>query len=152
MFIQEIELINPSLKNKVEQEEFSSIYDIQIFPESGYLLEETENTIGIKVLINGKAKPFSGKIMNSKGIEVSNFNGNFSGMSKCNFTYLKNESYTAIININKTSKKIDLPKAIKTGVIFSLDNSNYATLKLTIKTNLETLPTIKNDIFTLLFP
>ena len=101
VFIQEIELINPSLKNKVEQEEFSSIYDIQIFPESGYLLEETENTIGIKVLINGKTKPFSGEIMNSKGIEVSNFNGNFSGMSKCNFTYLKNESYTAIININK---------------------------------------------------
>ncbi|PHS51272.1 MAG: hypothetical protein COB01_10790 [Lutibacter sp.] len=151
VFIQEIKFLNPATKNDAKQNKFSKVYDIQTFPESGYLLEEAENTIGIKALINGKIHPFSGRIINSNGIEVSNFKGNFLGMGKCNFTYLKNETYTAIININNTTKKIALPKAIKIGVIFSLDNSNSDKIKFTIKTNKETLPLLPNDSFALLF-
>ena len=135
VFIQEIELVNPTINIEPNQKHYTNNYDIQIFPESGYLLEETENTIGIKALINGKGQSFSGKLVNSKGLEITSFNGNKFGMSKCSFTYLENETYSAIVSINNTSKKITLPKATKAGVIFNLENTDHNYIKLTVRTN-----------------
>jgi len=152
VFIQEIEIINPFKKNTAKQKEYTNNYDLQVFPESGYLLEDTHNTIGIKAMINGRGFPFSGKIINSEGLEVTTFKGNSFGMSKCEFHYQKNEIYTAIISINNTTQKISLPKANKTGIIFNLENTtdnNY--IKLTLKTNKKSLPILIGQKLTLLF-
>lgn len=151
VFIQEINIINPSTVQKIKQEKDTNNYDIQLFPESGYLLEDADNTIGIKALINGNGHPFSGKITNSKGLEVTTFQGNLFGMGKCSFNFEKNETYTAIIKINDTIQKIGLPKAKRTGIIFSLDNTNEQKIKLTLKTNKETLPSLKDGTLNLLF-
>ena len=151
VFMQEIEVVTPSKNNEIITYENTINYDIQVFPESGYLLEGTENTLGIKVLINGKGYPFSGKIINSKGIEIKSFKGNLLGMGKCEFTYVKSESYTAVVDINNTIQKISLPKANRTGVIFGINNTIKDKIKLTLKTNKETLPTLKNEVLTLLF-
>ncbi|REE83480.1 hypothetical protein BX611_0771 [Lutibacter oceani] len=150
-FIQEIEIINPSEKKEIDNEKYINNYDIQVFPESGYLLEGIENIVGIKVLINGKGYPFLGKIVNSKEKEITTFEGNPFGMSKCKFTYNKNETYKAFVTINGTIKKIDLPKAHKTGINFSIDNTNSDKIILTLKTNKETLPTLKNETLALIF-
>jgi len=152
VFIQEIEIINPLKKNIAKQKEYTNSYDLQVFPESGYLLEDTHNTIGIKAMINGRGFPFSGKIINSEGLEITTFKGNSFGMSKCEFHYQKNEIYTAIISINNTIQKISLPKANKTGIIFNLENTtdkNY--IKLTLKTNKKSLPILIGQKLTLLF-
>lgn len=151
VFTQEIEIINSSLDKKENQEQYTNSYDIQLFPESGYLLENTENTIGIKALINGKGFPFSGLIKNSKGKVISNFTGNELGMGKCVFDYVENETYSAIININDTIQKIDIPIANKTGVIFSLDNTHKDHIVLTLKTNKQTLNTLQESSLALLF-
>tara|TARA_R110001583_G_scaffold103863_3_gene251152 strand:+ start:39789 stop:42236 length:2448 start_codon:yes stop_codon:yes gene_type:complete len=151
VFIQEIEIINSSLKKNENQDKYANSYDIQLFPESGYLLENTENTLGIKALINGKGFPFSGKITNSKGEVVNNFTGNKLGMGKCIFNYNENEIYTAVVNINNTTQIINIPKAKKTGVIFSVDNSNEEALILTLKTNKQTLSSLQNSNLALLF-
>lgn len=150
VFTQEIEIINPAFEEK-QEELNSNSYDIQLFPESGYLLENSENTIGIKALINGKGFPFSGKIKNTKNQVVANFNGNKLGMGKCVFNYIENETYTAVVNINNTTQNINIPKANKTGVIFSVDNSDKEKLILTIKTNKQTLPSLQNSNLALLF-
>jgi len=150
-FIQEIELINPVVKNETKQQKNDNFFDVQIFPESGYLLEDAENIIGIKVLINGMGYPFTGKIINSKGLDVTTFEGNYFGMSKCEFNYSKNETYTAVVKVNNIVKKIDLPKANKTGVIFTLDNTLEENVKITLKTNKETLPSLKNESLAILF-
>ncbi|WP_299527221.1 hypothetical protein [uncultured Lutibacter sp.] len=151
VFTQEIEIINSSLEKNENQEEYVNSYDIQLFPESGYLLENTENVIGIKALINGKGFPFSGKITNSKGEVENNFIGNELGMGKCVFNYNENETYTAIVNINNTTQNINIPKANKTGVIFSVDNSHEKELIVTLKTNEQTLPSLQNSDLALLF-
>lgn len=151
MFIQEIEFINSTQTIEKKIENFTNSYDIQLFPESGYLLKGTENSIGIKALINGKGYPFSGSILNSKGTVVNTFSGNNFGLGKCTFNYIENETYSAVIHINKTTQIIDLPKAKTTGIIFSLDNSNEKLLILTIKTNLQTLPNLEDYNLTLLF-
>jgi hypothetical protein len=151
VFVQEIKIINPTLKKELKQESYTNHYDIQLFPESGYLLEGVESTIGIKALINGKGFPFTGKIITSEGVNISNFTGNMLGMGKCKFNYAKNETYTAVIKINDTIQKIKLPKANKTGVIFSVDNSDEEKLILTLKTNEQTLPSLQNSNLALLF-
>ncbi len=145
VFVQKIEIIN--LDKNLTQKDVSLIenYDIQIFPESGYLLENTENSIGIKSLTNGKGLPFSGKIVNSKNEEVSTFKGNPFGMCKSSFFYAPDETYTAIININNSVQKIEVPKAKKTGVNFKIDNTDDEILKLTLNTNTESLPSLASD-------
>ena len=72
-FFQEIEIVNLVNEKENKQEDYANNYDIQIFPESGFLLEDTENTIGLKALINGKGYPFSGKIIDSKGTKITTF-------------------------------------------------------------------------------
>lgn len=151
VFTQEIEIINTSSEKVESNEEYINSYDIQLFPESGYLLEDTENILGIKALINGKGFPFSGQITNSKGNVVSQFSGNDFGMGKATFDYHKNETYTSIININNTTQIIKVPKANKEGVIFSIDNTNKKELILTLKTNKQTLSSLHNSTLALLF-
>lgn len=150
-FIQEIEIINPPVKKEIEKEQYTNNYDIQVFPESGYLLEGAENIVGLKALINGKGYPFSGKIINSLEKEVATFKGNQFGMSKCKFIYDKSETYKALVTINGTIKRINLPKANKTGINFSIDNTNSDRIILTLKTNKETLPILKNETLAILF-
>ena len=151
VFTQEIEIVNLALKNEIKQSQQKENYDIQVFPESGYLLESVENTLGIKALINGKGFPFSGKIVDSENKEVSTFTGNSFGMGKTKLFYESNKTYSVVVNINNVIKKINLPKANATGVIFSLDNSAADKVKLTVKTNIQTLPTLINEKLVLLF-
>ncbi len=152
VFLQEIKIINPSEKKQINQEQSTNTYDIQLFPESGYLLEDTQNTIGIKVLINGRGFPYSGKLINNKGEEITTFIGNSVGMSRCNFNYSKGETYTSFIEINATTQKVQLPKAKATGIIFSLDNvTSKDFVKLTLKTNDASIVSLNKDSLALLF-
>lgn len=147
-YLQEIEIIN--FDSKISSNKFSEeLVDIQLFPESGYLLEDIENTIGIKVLVNGKGKMFNGKILNSKGLEISNFIGNRFGMTKAQFFYSKDETYSVALNIDGEIKIKEIPKATPTGVIFSVDNLGEL-FKISIKTNEKTLPTLNDDDLNLL--
>jgi len=148
-FIQKIKVINPS-KKESEKIATNNSYDIQVFPESGYLLEDVQNSIGIKAIINNKGYPFKGTILDSKGNEITTFKGNSFGMGKCEFFYSKNESYTAVVHINNTIQKIQIPKANKTGVNLKVDNSNPEQIKLSLITNNESIPLLKNDSLALL--
>ncbi|MDN3492724.1 hypothetical protein [Winogradskyella bathintestinalis] len=149
-YLQEIEIINLDSKLPTIRPSEDS-YDIQIFPESGYLLEDAKNTIGIKALINGKGKAFSGVIIDSKGLEVQNFTGNRFGMSKVEFNYSENETYSVILNINSTTRKKDIPKANSKGIIFNVNSLDDDLLKVTITTNKKTIPTLTEDDLNLLF-
>lgn len=150
VYIQEIKIISSTNKEIMEYAQKELKYDIQVFPESGYLLEDTENTIGIKALINGKSSVYKGKIIDSKGVEITTFHANRFGMSKCHFFYDSNESYVAQLTFDKITKKIKIPKAHETGIIFSIDSTDPKYLKLTIKTNKESLPSLRSDHLALL--
>ena len=151
-FIQEIKIINPSENKALVNTDRITNYDIQLFPESGYLLENVENVVGIKALINGKGFPFTGKIINSKEEEITNFKGNEFGMSKCTFTPYKGEKYSAIISINNTIQKINLQEAKEIGIIFTLESTTIKDdLKVILKTNKASLPLLIKDSLALLF-
>jgi hypothetical protein len=147
-YIQEINILNniPEKENHVKNN-----YDIQIFPEGGHLLEDTENVIGIKSLINGKGADYSGKIVNNKNQEIISFKSEHLGMTKCKFFYAPNEKYTAIFTIKDTIIKTDIPIAKKRGVVLNIDNTKTDFLNLMLKTNNNTLAELKKSNYTLLF-
>jgi hypothetical protein len=147
VFIQEIIILN----KKRENEHLSiTKYDIQIFPEGGYLLEGVDNTIGIKSLINGNSYDYSGTIINSKNQEVTNFKSEHLGMTKCNFIYSEKEKYTALININDTILRIKIPLAQSKGPLLSIKNKQKI-INLKIITNNKSLEDLKTNKYHLLF-
>ncbi|MDQ1166832.1 hypothetical protein [Flavobacterium sp. SORGH_AS_0622] len=147
-FIQEINILN---NISVKQTSSKNKYDIQFFPEGGYLLENVENTIGIKSLCNGKGIDYLGKIINTKNKEVATFKSQHLGMTKCNFLYEPNETYSAVVHINDTVIKVNLPAAQKTGMLLNLDNTSPEYIKLSLKTNSNSIPEIKKNRYKLLF-
>lgn len=147
-FIQEINILN---NISVKQTSSKNKYDIQFFPEGGYLLENVENTIGIKSLCNGKGIDYLGKIINTKNKEVATFKSQHLGMTKCNFIYEPNETYSAVVHINDTVIKVNLPAAQKTGMLLNLDNTSPEYIKLNLKTNNNSVPEIKKNRYKLLF-
>lgn len=151
VFSQEIKINNSVSKVTSTKNIDNNNYDIQVFPESGYLLEGIKNTIGIKTLINGKSYSFSGIIQDSKNNIVANYKENHLGMSKCSFFYSENETYTTTIDINNTKQTINLPKANKTGLVFSLDNTDNKKIKITLKTNTKSLSNLKTEPLSLVF-
>jgi hypothetical protein len=147
-FIQEINILN---NISVKQTSSKNKYDIQFFPEGGYLLENVENTIGIKSLCNGKGIDYLGKIINTKNKEVATFKSQHLGMTKCNFIYEPNETYSAVVHINDTLIKVNLPAAQRTGILLNLDNTSPEYIKLSLKTNSNSIPEIKKNRYKLLF-
>jgi hypothetical protein len=146
-FIQEINILNKKRKSEPSNKKK---YDIQLFPEGGYLLECIKNNIGIKSLINGMSYDYSGTIINSKNQEVASFKNEYLGMTKCDFFYTKKEKYKALININDTILRIDIPLAKSKGVLLNLTNKKRI-VDLQIKTNNDSLTDLKMNKYHLLF-
>jgi hypothetical protein len=79
---QEINVLNSESKLTTSTEKK---YDIQVLPEGGYLLQNSQNVIGLKALINNRGIDFNGKILNSKNKTIVTFKNQYLGMSKCRF-------------------------------------------------------------------
>ncbi|MFD0799252.1 hypothetical protein ACFQZJ_17405 [Maribacter chungangensis] len=132
-YLQEITVLGKALPKKTNEKR--NIYDLQLLPESGNLLENIENTVGIKVMVNGKNAEFDGVIVNEKGELVTSFKGEHEGMGKCRFYYKNGETYRAQINIKDTLITQAIPTGLKKGVSLSVDNSDEDNLKVYLKTN-----------------
>ncbi|ESU24640.1 hypothetical protein FEDK69T_05630 [Flavobacterium enshiense DK69] len=146
-FIKEINVIKePSVTDKSIRNE----YDIQFFPESGYLLDDTENVLGIKLLTNGKGTDFTGRIINSKNQEITRFKNKYSGLSSCKFKYASGESYQAIIETNDTIIKLKIPESEKRELLLAVDNSNQQ-LEIELKAPEKLVQELNKHNFTLLF-
>ena len=147
VFTQEVNILNQKIEYDHSDQ---NLYDIQIFPEGGELLENTENVIGIKSLINGVSYEFSGTIVNSKNEEVAKFKSQYLGMTKCNFFYQQKEKYQAIINVLDTIMKVDVPIAKSQGIIFKLSDEKKA-INLSLRTNKSSLSGLGTNRYHLLF-
>lgn len=108
-------------------------YDIQLFPEGGYLLSGVVNNLAIKALINSNGAKFSGEIIDSKNNVITSLKSSYLGMAKSTFLYKKGENYVAKIHINDTIINIAVPKAKNKGVSLGIDNSQKSTLKIILK-------------------
>ncbi|WP_452231021.1 MULTISPECIES: hypothetical protein [unclassified Lacinutrix] len=125
------------------------LYDLQLFPEGGYLLENVENVIAIKALVNGKGLDFTGEIVDSKNKVITSFENRYLGMTTCALFYDASEKYQAIIRIKDTVLKMDVPVAKKEGLSLKvIDRVDFVDMQL--QTNRKTLQSQK-DSYSVLF-
>lgn len=97
---------------------------VRYFPESGVFLENTANTMGIKIT-DCNEKPVAiqdGSIVNSKGVVVTRFSTNENGIGRFDLLQNQNAPYKAVFTINNTSQSFDLPTPKPGGYTFSINN------------------------------
>lgn len=105
---------------KTAAQPMSSKKDIVFFPESGNLLEGTENTVAFKITdTNGNPQQLGGTIKNQQGEVISYFNSYHDGMGSFILKPLPGEKLYAELD-NDTDRKYELPAVAKTGVILKV--------------------------------
>ena len=110
-------------------------YDIQLLPEGGNLIEDVDNVLGIKALINGRGIDFKGSIIDQDGKTITEFQSEHNGLGKCGLIYRKGQNYRAQVQVQDTVLNIDVPKALAKGVALQVDASDEENLKVYLKTN-----------------
>ncbi len=136
-----IKVINPSQVNSDSISSDSKNHDLQFLAESGHAINNSENTIGIKVLQhNGLGAKIKGSIYDNTDLKVKDFETNALGFGKVNINYETDKSYYAIYTINESEYRLELPKGQNEGFAMSIDNyTNPNITYINLKTNQLTL-------------
>ncbi|WP_299535044.1 hypothetical protein [Ulvibacterium sp.] len=148
-YLQEITVLGEKPLNKARDE--GPKYDIQLLPESGNLVEDIENTLGIKALLNGKSIDFKGSIINGEGETITTFQSEHEGMGRFSFVYKKGGTYRARIKVKDTVLEQAVPAASERGVVLSVDNSDEDFLQVYLKVNEATFYNQIYSNYTLLY-
>ena len=102
--------------------EFNTDFDVQFFPESGVLLNNSLQTIAFKAIgKDGLSVEVTGKVFTDKNEEVCDFSTLHKGMGKFSLQTQPNESYYALVKTqNGLEKRFNLPKSQSDGVVIHL--------------------------------
>ncbi|WCO02260.1 hypothetical protein [Psychroserpens ponticola] len=146
-----IHVVNP-YKEELEafqDEETATPHDVQFLPEGGYAIENSNNTIGVKVSnLNQNESKIKGSIFDNNTTEVLTFETNSFGHGKFNLIYEKDKTYYAVYTINNKEEKTFLPKPKPTGFNITIDNySNEKYTYINLKTNANTLELNKGKTY-----
>lgn len=115
----------------------SKSFDIQFFPEGGYLVYGIESVVGFKA-INGAGKSVNvqGDIYDSDKNKITSFSSYHNGMGTFSVKPDYNKKYYAIVGSGQGKDiKINLPEPLKTGVVITVDNSDDDYVLVELKSN-----------------
>jgi hypothetical protein len=104
--------------------------DLQFFPESGKILNNTQNRVAFKAVDEfGKPVDISGRIFNSEDEEISPFSSLHDGMGSFEITPKSDKRYYVRIDSPfKSDARHYLAKAINHGVNFRLETDSVSTV------------------------
>ena len=115
----------------------SNAVDVQFFAESGNLVEDLPNKIGIKAVnASGLGEDVKGVIIDNNGQEVTQFSTQHLGMGTFVLNPQPGKTYTAKVSYKDGSEgSINLPRVLKSGYIIT---ANTTTENLVVKIILST--------------
>ena len=150
LYAQSIKIINPDITVDNEITTISSKLDAQFLPEGGHLVADTENTVGVVVkdTLGYGIPDIKGRVLNDKGMIVSNFKTNHLGIGKFLLRHDSKTSYSVEIDFRNRIQTFDLSAAEQKGLNLTLNQMSSKVI-LTFNTNAQTLPIIKNKPYTL---
>nr|WP_321232718.1 hypothetical protein [uncultured Psychroserpens sp.] len=150
LFVERIKIIDPDIDSYIKPETIENVVDAQFLPEGGHLLAEVQNTMGVVVKnIKGFGIPFAyGEVFDNAGNMITNFKTNELGLGRFLLTPSKNENYT--VKFEHLGKRFSFPITdIKhNGVSITVNDLNDQ-VAVTLKTNSNTFPLIKNKAYQL---
>lgn len=146
IFVESFEIINANNSDNNKKVNRSSKIDVQLLPESGHLLADVLNTMGVVVkdsLGFGIAN-ITGEVFDSKNKKITSFELNNLGIGRFSFTPQKGENYVAIIdNYGKKSTIYFAENIDETGVVLKISESNNEVL-ISAVTNKKSLSFLKD--------
>jgi hypothetical protein len=132
-----ITIVNPLIEPSTAAKETNNTsYDMHFFAEGGNLVGGVTSTIGFKAAgMDGKGIQFNGVIIDQHNDTVAHFQSLKFGMGSFLFTPDANNTYKAVIRIDKENVLIkDLPTISATGYVIHLTKSNKDQLELNAST------------------
>ena len=149
-YVQHLKVINPDQDSfiKADDDEYFDL-DAQFLPEGGHLLLNTKNTVGVVIKDDyGFGIPnLKGRVLNTNGEELTNFETDSNGISKFEFTPKSRTVYIVVLS-DEEETTITLDMGQPQGVNMSLQDLGDQ-IALIFRTNKSTLPDIANSIFKL---
>lgn len=149
-YVQHIKVINPDEDSFIEADD-DELFDLdaQFLPEGGHLLLNAKNTVGVVIKDDyGFGVPhLKGKILDSTGEEVTNFETNIHGISRFEYTPQARTVYTVELS-DEEQTEITLDIGEPKGINMSLFDTNDK-IGLVFRTNANTLPDIADKTFKL---
>lgn len=152
-FTQPIEIISRNEPYQIPSQEPNwKSAKIEFFPESGKIINDMTNKIGIKITdCNKKGIKTEGKVLDSKSKEITGFQTNENGNG---FFFLNaniNEKYSVEIKSEEINLTQTLPEIQNTGLVISYNNNlSNNILAVVVKTNALSLPIYQNKKLILL--
>ena len=149
--IKKIEILG-SKNDDIAIKSSETVYDLQLLPEGGHLINNAKNTIGVKIINqNGKGEKFvSGRVFNAKNNTIAYFKLNAFGIGKFDaFLNNKNNYFIEATLENGEVIKQQLPKTSTKGVNLSVKNHGD-TMYVVVRTNKETLASLVDKKYALL--
>jgi hypothetical protein len=127
----------------------SATPDVQFFPEGGNLVNGLRCRVAIKcVTTNGLGVDASGTIVDNEENPVAEFKTQHLGMGVFAFTPQMGKTYRAKMQISGESDiGVDLPKALVSGCIITLNNSANDSVYVKVAANQELLKERPNSAF-----
>ena len=118
----QVSMDDEKYKTNISLPEFSSDFDVQFFPESGNLLDNTLQCVGFKAIgKDGLSVDITGKVFTDKNEEICELSTLVKGMGKFSIKTLPNERYYAMVKrTNGIEKRVELPKIQTTGAAIQL--------------------------------
>jgi hypothetical protein len=139
-FETDISVINPFVKFNSDPDSIQSnaaqnvSYDVQFFPEGGYLVKNLESKVAFRAVgIDGKGVQFRGVVVNEQQDTVARFQPSRFGVG--NFTWKPSsaEKYVAIITDSKGRHyKYPLPKVMELGYVMQVSDAGQDDVKITV--------------------
>lgn len=108
-------------KDKTVAAPVTTAISLQFFPEGGNFVAGFNNVVAFKATRpGGYPENVTGKILNSKGEQITGFTSFHDGMGFFELTPETGETYTAVINGGAPAQTFVLPQAAATGVLLAL--------------------------------
>ncbi|WP_460220566.1 hypothetical protein [Psychroserpens sp. MEBiC05023] len=150
LFIEHITIIDPEVNGYIKPETIDNVVDAQFLPEGGHLLADVQNTLGVVVKnAKGFGIPFAyGEVFDSANNMITNFKTNELGLGRFLLTPSRKEAYA--VKFEHLGKVFTfLITDIKSQGISITVNDLNDQVAVTLKTNINTLASIKNKPFQL---
>lgn len=151
-FTDSFEVIDSENSEFILKKRNSKKVDIQILPESGHLLSNVTNTLGIIVKDSlGYGVPnLTGKVLEVDNSLITSFKLNKFGIGRFSMKPKRNKKYKVVFN-NAKNLGVSFGENLKTKGLILKINTNKNNLFLNVVTNKTTLPFLRNKNYTIVY-
>ncbi|WP_422860985.1 hypothetical protein ACOKFD_09470 [Flagellimonas sp. S174] len=147
-FVKQINIIKPSAQT--DSPEPQEGYDLQLLPEGGHLIADTDNMVGLRIIDwNGRGVRIQkGGVFDSENNQLTEVFTNEAGLGRFELLPKQQQTYTlkATLKNGSTIEKM-LPEAKNNGIAMAVNNILEEKLVVSLNTNNRTFETIKKDSF-----